>query len=227
MVRNTMRSLTIAGRRISDDDPCYVVAELGCNHGGSVQTACALIQAAADAGASACKVQVRDNATLYSPAMLASPYEHENSYGRTYGAHRRALELTDEGLRQCRDHAGALHIASFATAVDEPSADRLMRLGVPAIKLASGSLTDHPLLCYVRTLGVPIILSTGASTIWDVDEAMDRLTVRTSQIALLHCTAAYPVHDYTTLNLRCIETLRQRYPETVIGWRGNISRNTL
>lgn len=218
-----MRELVIAGRRISDDDPCYVIAEIGHNHGGSDVVARQMIREAKRCGADAAKLQKRDNATLYSPAMLAQPYVHDHSFGMTYGAHRDALELDERGYLACRAQAQASAITLLATAFDEPSADFLMRIGVPAIKLASGSLTDMALLTYVAGLGVPVILSTGGGTEQDVDRAVQSITARTPRLAVLHCTAAYPVLDYTTLNLRCMQTFRDRYPDLVIGWSGHVS----
>lgn len=217
------RELTIGSRPISDDTAPFVIAEIGHNHGGSEQTARKMIRAAAGCGVSAVKLQKRDTETLYSPAMLAQPYEHEHSFGRTYGEHRAALEFGRTEYLACRAQAQACRVEFFATAFDEPSADFLMEIGVPAIKLASGSLTDLALLTYVSRLGVPVILSTGSGDAHDIDRAMQTMTRHTYRVALLHCTAAYPVLNYEELNLRCIQTLRERYPETVIGWSGHVS----
>lgn len=218
-----MRSLTIGGRVISDEAPPFVCAEIGHNHGGSVQTAMDMIRAAAACGATAVKLQKRDNATLYSPAMLERPYEFEHSFGATYGAHREALELNFQQYVSCRAVATAVNVVFFATAFDPPSLAFLLDLDVPAIKLCSGSLTDLPLLSQVSQCGRPVILSTGGSTDQEIDRAVQMLARRTTAFALLHCTAAYPVLDHAELNLRCIETLRVRYPETVIGWSGHVS----
>lgn len=218
-----MRALTIAGRTLADPEPCYLVAELGHNHGGSVTIAQQMIRMAASCGVAAVKLQKRDNATLYSPALRAQPYDHEHSYGLTYGAHRDALELTREEYRACLAQADAVHVACFATAFDEVSADLLMTLNVPAIKIASGGLTDAPLLTHVASLGVPVLLSTGGGDARDIDRAVQLLARHTTTFALLHCTAAYPVRDYAELNLSCITTLRARYPETVIGWSSHES----
>jgi len=218
-----VRDLIIGRRHISDDEPCYVVAELGGNHGGSVKTACQLIESAAGCGAHAVKLQKRAVDTLYTTTMLSTPYTHAHSFGPTYGQHRRALELGESAYISCRTIARSCRVDLFATAFDEPSADFLMRLGVPAIKIASGGLTDTPLLTHVAALGVPVILSTGAGVAADIDRAVTVLSRHTSQIALLHCTAAYPVRDWAELNLRCIVTLRERYPDLVIGWSGHVS----
>ena len=219
-----MRQFTIGGQTLRDGDPCYVIAEIGHNHGGDVETALQMIQAAAEAGADAVKFQTRDNATLYSRALLEQPYTGENSYGPTYGAHRAALELSREAFADCRDLADTLGVACFSTAFDEVSADALVAARVPAIKLASGSLRDFSLLTHVGSLGTPVILSTGGGTLGDIHKAVNTLVVAgCSNLAILHCTAAYPVRDWSELNLRCITTLREEYPEFVIGWSGHDS----
>jgi len=218
-----VREITLAGRRVADDEPCYVIAEIGNNHGGSFDQARKMIHAAAVCGADAVKFQKRDNATLYSREMLEQPYEHEHSYGPTYGAHRAALELDWQDWVSSKAVASAHHITFFATAFDEASADFLLELDVPVLKLASGSLLDGPLLTYVRSCGRPLIVSTGGGTWADVDRAVDTLSGGQSPFALLHCTAAYPVRDYADLNLLAIVEMRQRYPEIVIGWSGHVS----
>lgn len=216
-----MRSLRIGHRLIDDRSPCYVIAEVGHNHGGSVPVAADMIRVAAACGADAVKFQCRDNATLYSPALLAQPYENENSYGKTYGEHRAALELTDAGLATCGMVAEQSRVACFATAFDEVSADRIVKLGMPAIKIASGGLTDLPLLRHVALTGLPIILSTGGGTMREIDAAVECVTAYTDQLAVLHCCAAYPVRDWAQHNLACIATLRDTYPGLVIGWSGH------
>lgn len=215
-----MRELTIDGRRIADNEPCYVIAEIGGNHGGSVQTAIEMIHAAADAGAHAVKFQKRANATLYRRALLDQVYDNENSYGPTYGAHREALELERDGLEKLQGAAGWRQISCFATAFDEDSADFLVELGMPAIKLASGSLRDEPLIRHVGRFGKPVILSTGGGTLADVDLAVNVLTGTRAPFALLHCTASYPC-AFEELNLNCIPAMRERYPGVVIGWSGH------
>ena len=88
-----MRELIVSGHRIADDTPAFVVAELGSNHGGSIETAKLMMRAAVDCGCDAVKLQRRDNATLYTPAFLATPYNSQHAFGATYGEHRAALEF--------------------------------------------------------------------------------------------------------------------------------------
>lgn len=215
------RELTIKHRRISDDQPCYVIAEIGHNHGGSLEHALRLVHAAAESGAHAVKFQKRQNQTLYSKALLEQVYDNEHSYGPTYGAHREALELSPDDYTTVQRAAGLHQITCFATAFDEPSADELAKLQMPAIKLASGSLTDHALMRHVGQFGTPILLSTGGGTWREVDAAVDVLTGTRAPFALLHATASYPC-QFHELNLRCISAMRERYPEIVIGWSAHV-----
>lgn len=218
-----MRALTLAGHRIADDEPCYVIAELGHNHGGDVATAKQLIKKAAACGATAVKLQKRHNGTLYAAALLGRPYDNEHSFGATYGEHREALEFDAAAYRTCRAEAAIRGVDFFATAFDEASADFLALLNVPAFKIASGGVTDLALLRYVSTMGKPVIVSTGGATFEDVDAAVNVLSAGSAPFALLHCTACYPVLNYAELNLLAIVAMRERYPDTVIGWSGHDS----
>jgi sialic acid synthase len=209
------RELTIAGRRISDDDPCYVIAEIGGNHGGDEAVAAAMVREAARCGVDAAKFQKRENDTLYVRSCLEAPYANENSFGDTYHAHRAALELTPRCLAALDAEGRRAGIQVFATAFDERSADHCAELGFPAIKIHSGGLTDRPLLTHVARLRLPVILSTGGGTIADIDRAVEALG--DCPHAILHCTASYPLKP-AEANLACLLTLRARYPETVVGF---------
>ena len=211
-----MRELTIAGTRISDDGDCYVIAEIGHNHQGELERAKQLVDAAADAGVNAVKFQKRDNRALFTRALYDQPYDNENSFGATYGEHREALELPADAWFELREHCRELGVAMFATAFDEASADFLAELDLPAFKLASGDLVNTPLLRHVAAKGKPLILSLGGATLEDADRALEAVLPLNADVCLLQCTAAYPA-EVEELNLRVIETLRERYPELVIG----------
>jgi N-acetylneuraminate synthase/sialic acid synthase len=211
-----VRELTIDGRRIADDTPCFVIAEIGHNHQGSVDKARELFVLARQCGVDAVKLQKRDNRRLFTRDLYDSPYDNENSFGPTYGAHREALEFDRAAYVELQACARELELVFFATAFDETSADLLAELDVPAFKIASGDLTNTPLLRHVASFGKPLIVSTGGATLEDVDRAVDAITGAGGSLCLLQCTAAYPaaVED---LNLGVIATLRERYPELVIG----------
>jgi N-acetylneuraminate synthase/sialic acid synthase len=210
------RELVIDGTRIADDTDCYVIAEVGHNHQGSLEKAKTLFTAARDAGAHAVKLQKRDNRALYTRAMYEKPYDNENSFGPTYGTHREALEFGASEYRELKAHAEQLGITMFATAFDFPSVDFLAELDIPAYKLASGDLRNIPLLKYVASVGRPLILSTGGATLDDIRRAVTAVLAINPQLGLLQCTASYPT-PAEEVNLRVIETLRREFPELVVG----------
>jgi N-acetylneuraminate synthase/sialic acid synthase len=211
-----VRELTIDGRRIADDTSCFVIAEIGHNHQGSVETAQELFVLAKQCGVDAVKLQKRDNRRLFTRALFDSPYENENSFGATYGEHREALELDRAAFAELRECARELGLVFFATPFDELSADLLAELEMPAYKIASGDLRNTPLLRHVASLGKPLVVSTGGATLEDVDRAVEAIAPLNEQICLLQCTAAYPA-AVEELNLAVITTLRDRYPDYVVG----------
>lgn len=214
------RELKIADRRVADDTDCFVIAEIGHNHQGNLETAKKMFEAAAECGVDAVKLQKRDNRSLYTRAMYEKPYDNENSFGSTYGAHREALEFGRPEYEELQAHANELGLVFMATAFDQPSADFLERLDVPAYKIASGDLRNTPLLEHVAGFGKPMIISTGAAQRDDVQRAYDTIMPINRRLAILQCTAAYPA-DFDQLDLRVIETYRTAFPEVVIGLSGH------
>ena len=210
------RSLTVGNTVITDESDCYVIAEIGHNHQGSLEKALQLISAAAECGANAVKFQKRDNRTLYVRSMYDKPYENENSYGATYGEHREALEFGRDEYVEMQRHARELGVDLFATAFDFKSADFLADLGMPAYKLASGDLKNIPLMQYVARLGKPMIISTGGATMEDIRRAHDAVMPINKQLCILQCTAAYPA-EAEDLHLSVITTFREQFPEVTVG----------
>ncbi len=210
------RQLTIDGFDINDDSGSYVIAEIGHNHQGSVEQAKAMLTMAKDCGADAVKVQKRSNRTLYTREFFEQAYDNEFSFGPTYGEHRDALELDRDDYVELQRYAREIGITFFATPFDFESADFLAELDVPAYKLASADLLNTPLLRHVASFGKPMLISTGGATLEDVDRALDAVRPLNEQLCILQCTAAYPC-ETEDLHLRVITTLRERYPDFVIG----------
>ncbi len=215
-----MRQLVINGRTIDDDSDPYLIAEIGHNHGGDPEKARELFRQASVCGASAVKLQKRDNETLFTREMFNKPYTGPNSYGPTYGAHRQALELDDVTLADLQMYAATLGIDYFSTPFDIPSAETLNDAGVPCFKIASADITNTPLLRRVASFGKPVIVSTGGADQRDVDRAASVVTTINPQLCLMQCTASYPAQP-AELNLRVIQTYRDRYPDVVIGYSGH------
>ncbi len=210
------RELRIGKHVINDENPCYVIAEIGHNHKGDVQICKQLFDAAKESGAHAVKLQKRNNKTMYTKAMYDSPYTSENAYGPTYGTHRDALEFGWDEYVELKAYAEKIGMDFFSTAFDFESADFLNKLGVPAYKMASGDLKSIPLLRHVAKFGKPMIISTGGGTLEDVVRAYEAIKPINPQLAILQCTASYPA-NYEELNLNVIKTYRERFPDTVIG----------
>jgi N-acetylneuraminate synthase/sialic acid synthase len=216
------RELSFGGRQISDDSQAFIIAELGHNHQGSLDTCLQMIRAAAFAGASAVKLQKRNNRELFTDEAFNAPYNSENAFGSTYGEHREALEFGVSEYKACIEEANRNKIIFFATAFDFSSADFLAELNVPGFKMASGDLKSLPLLKYVAKMGKPMIISTGGASLQDVDAAVATIKKEGTPLAVLQCTAAYPP-KYEELNLNVIKTFRDRYPDVVVGYSGHDS----
>lgn len=211
-----MRELTIGPDRIADDTDCYVIAEIGHNHQGELQKCKEMFLHAKECGAHAVKLQKRDNRSLFTRAMFDKPYDNENSFGPTYGAHREALEFGWDEYVELKRYAEEIGITFFATAFDMPSADFLGKLDMPAFKIASGDLKTIPQLKHIAAFGKPMILSTGGGTIEDIRRAVDAILPINKQLALLQATATYPTQA-EEMNLMVIPTLREEFPELVVG----------
>lgn len=211
------RQIVVDGRLISDESDCFVVAELGHNHQGKVATAVEMIRVAKECGADAVKLQKRSNRSLFTKALYDAPYDNENSYGPTYGAHREALEFGEPEYRELIACARSLGITLFATAFDFESADFLAALDVPLFKIASADLGNTPLQRHVASFGKPVFLSTGGGTMDDVRRAVDAILPVNPRLCVLQCTACYPVQNYEEMNLRVITAYREAFPDLVIG----------
>lgn len=210
------REINIDGKIINDDTDCYVIAEIGANHMGGLEVCKELFDLAAKCGCDAVKLQKRDNKSLYTSELYDQIYDNRHSFGRTYGDHREFLEFGRPQYLELMAHAKSLGIAFFATAFDIKSADFLHQIDMPAYKIASGDLTTTPLLEHVARFGKPIIVSTGGGRMADVLRAFETIYPINRQLCFLQCTAAYPAEP-ENLNLRVIQTLRERFPDLVIG----------
>jgi sialic acid synthase len=211
-----LRGFEVGGRWVDDSSDCFVIAEVGHNHGGSVETAKRMFAAAADAGADAVKLQKRDNRSLYTREFFEKPYNGENSYGATYGEHREALELDRFEYEELVAYADELGIMMFATAFDLASVEFLEQFDLPAYKVASGDINSHPLLREIASTGRPVIFSTGGASIEEVRRAHEVLAHETDKLCVLQCTAGYPA-AWDQLDLRVIDTYRRIFPSTVVG----------
>jgi N-acetylneuraminate synthase/sialic acid synthase len=209
--------MKIGTHEIGDTTHCYVIAEIGHNHQGSLEKARELFKEAKLAGANAVKLQKRNNRGLYTRAAYNKPYDNENSFGATYGEHREFLEFGAREYIELQAYARELGVDFFSTAFDLASADFLADLDVPAYKIASGDLKSTPLLKHVARFGKPMVVSTGGAELDDVRRAYDTIMPINTQLAILQCTAGYPA-AFDELDLRVISSYREEFPGAVIGF---------
>jgi N-acetylneuraminate synthase len=211
------KPVRIGNRLVGDGEPTFVIAEIGINHNGSVELAKQMVDGAVKAGCDAVKLQKRT-------PELCTPKEQwnvmrETPWGvMTYIDYRHKIEF---GWRECVEfdkHCREVGIAWFASCWDEESVDFMERFEPPCYKAASASLTDLDLLRKMKSTGRPLIISTGMSTMAEIEAAV--AAVRDGNLLIAHATSSYPC-PLDALNLRMVTTLKGRYPGCPIGYSGH------
>lgn len=209
--------VTVGNRLVGEGQPCYIVAEIGINHNGSLNCAQRLVEGAKRAGCDAVKFQKRTPERCV-PADQWSVMR-DTPWGRmSYIDYKRRVEFGLEEYRiidrMCRD----LGIAWFASCWDLESIEFIERFAPPCYKVASASITDGELLSAMKATGRPLMLSTGMSTAEEIASAV--AAVGTRDLMIAHATSTYPCPP-EELNLRMIGTLRRQYPDCPIGYSGH------
>lgn len=205
----------IANHQVGQGGPCFIIAEIGINHNGDVDTALKLIDAAIEAGCQAVKFQKRTVDLVYTPEELNKP--RENPFGPTNGDLKRGLEFGVDEYRiidaYCRDKG----ILWFASCWDKTAIDFIEAFDPPCHKIASACLTHDDLLRHFKATGRPLILSTGMSTLEQVHHAVNLLGP--DRLVLAHSTSVYP-SQVDILNLRVIQTLQRDF-DYPVGYSGH------
>lgn len=196
-------AISIAGRRIAEDIPPFVIAEIGINHGGSVDRAIALVDAAAAAGAHAIKLQTIFADELIAPSCPAPSHVEADSMVDFF----RQFELNEAAHHAVAERASLRGLKVISTPFSESAVEMLERVGVDAYKIASGDLTWDQLILRCAATGKPLIISTGMSTLAEAHHALAVARLAGAEhVALLHCVSAYPVPKGSE-NLLAIRTL--------------------
>lgn len=210
------REIKIGNRMVGDNHPAYIIAEIGINHNGSVDIAKQLIDAAKHGGVDAVKFQKR------TPELCVP--EHQRSQMKdtpwgyiTYLDYRYKVEFDESDYKEIDRHCKEVGIDWFASSWDIPSVEFIERFNPPTHKVASALLTDHALLRRLRETNKPIILSTGMSTLDEIQEAVKILDM--DNLVICHTTSSYPCPP-DELNLRMINTLKEMFP-CPIGYSGH------
>jgi len=210
------REVKLGNRSVGDGHPVYITAEIGINHNGDLDVAKQLIDASVEAGCDAVKFQKR-TPELCVPEDQREKMRHTPWGYISYMEYREKVEFGKDEYSEIVDYCTKKNIHWQASAWDEPSVDFLEQFDPTVHKVASASLTDAGLLKKIRDQGRPIILSTGMSEMDQIEAAVD--LIGTDDLILAHCTSAYPCPP-GELNLRMIETLREKYP-CPIGYSGH------
>ncbi len=210
-----MRPFSLGNRIIGNDQPCFIIAEIGINHNGDIDLAKRLISVAVAAGCDAVKFQKRTVDVVYSQDELSKP--RENPFGPTNGDLKYGLEFEQEEYQEIDAFCKSVKMTWFASPWDEGSVDFLEQFHPPVYKIASASLTDDNLLKHIRKTRKPVILSTGMSTYDEIDHAVQVLGKE--DLILMHTTSTYPA-NYDELNLFAIPTMAARYG-VPIGYSGH------
>jgi N,N'-diacetyllegionaminate synthase len=204
-----LRKIQIAGRVVGEDAPCFIIAEAGINHNGDVNLAKKLIDVAKEAGADAVKFQ-----TFKTEEVVARDAEKADYQKQATGVEEsqfemmKKFELTEKDFGELSAYAQKKGIAFLSSPFDKKSVDLLDELGVPAFKVPSGEITNFPLLKHIARKKKSIILSTGMSTLGEIEDALEVIRKEgAKEIILLHCVSCYPA-KVEDMNLGAMETLR-------------------
>jgi len=210
-----MSEVTIGNHIVGTNKPCFVIAEIGINHNGSLETAKLLIDKAVEAGCQAVKFQKRTIDVVYTAEELAKP--RENPFGDTNGDLKYGLEFGSKEYDAIAKYCAKKGILWTASCWDEASVDFIAQYKPTFFKVASASITDDNLLRQHRKYNIPVIISTGMSTLEQIDHAVEVLGKK--DLLILHCTSTYPSKP-EELNLRAIASLEERY-NVPIGYSGH------
>ena len=209
------KAVRIGDRYVGEGHPCFLVGEIGINHNGDIAVAKRLIDEAVAAGLDAVKFQKRTVEVVYTGEELSRP--RPNEFGPTNGDLKRGLEFGIEEFTEIDRHCREKGIMWFSSCWDEDSVDFMEKFDLPCYKIASASITDDNLLRHHRKYGRPIIMSTGMSTLEQIDHAIEVLG--RDDLVVLHCTSTYPSIP-EELNLLTIRALSERY-DLPIGYSGH------
>jgi len=195
----------------------FIIAEIGINHNGSLETAKALIDAAKWAGADAVKLQKRTVEIVYA-GQLDKP--RESPWGKTNGDQKRGLEFGRTAYDTINSYCRHVGIRWFASAWDFPSLLFLRKYDLPYQKIASAMVTNLEFVQMVAAEQKPIFMSTGLSTMEEIEAAYNVIMKEGATCTLMHCVGTYPCPE-SDLNLRMIQVLAERFPNLPIGYSGH------
>ena len=194
----------------------FIIAEVGQNHQGDIETAREYIKVFAELGANAVKFQTRNNKYLFSEESYAANYNSENAFAATYGAHREILELDLKYLQILKEDCLRYGVKFMSTPFDELSIIELDKVDVDILKVASFDLGNLPLIDKIGSLGKPVVISVGGGKAEQIKSSIEVLLKHNVEISILHCVSEYPC-PANHLGLDNIKILKETFPEIIIG----------
>lgn len=196
---------------ISSGERCFIVAEAGVNHNGSLKHAKKLVDAALESGADAVKFQTFKAEELVTDTARKAEYQKKDDDQEFQLEMLKKLELKDEEFKELADYSMKKGILFLSTPFDFQSANLLDDLGVPIFKVPSGEITNHALLAHIARKRRPIIMSTGMATLEEIGGAIKIVKgEENKEIVLLHCITSYPA-KVEDMNLKAMESLRREF----------------
>jgi len=209
--------MRLGNKKLTNDGPSYIIAEIGINHNGDINIAKKLIDVAKKAGCDAVKFQKR-NPEVCVPEKQKK-IMRETPWGYiTYLDYKYKVEFEQEEYDIINEYCKKVGIHWFASPWDVDSVKFLSQYDIPALKVPSASLNDRELLTAMKETEIPIILSTGMSTQDEVDAAINLL--EGANLGVLHCVSTYPTPT-SELNLNVLKTYQSQYPNLIIGYSGH------
>lgn len=205
-----MKIINIKDRFFEKDYPTLIIAEVGVNHNGSVGMAKKLVDSAQKCGADAVKFQTYKTEDLITKDAKKAEYQIKNSDEGSQFEMLKKLELSSEDFVEINQHALEKKITLLSSPFDNKSVDLLDELGMPLFKIASGEITNLPLIKRIAKKEKPIILSTGMANLCEIEEAVKLIEKYNNELILMHCVTNYPSKPEDT-NLNVIQTLKNTF----------------
>jgi len=224
--KNMTHEIKIGDRAIGNDSSCYIIAEAGVNHNGDLQQAIKLVDVAKEAGADAVKFQLFRVEEQVSCHAATASYQRKHTGAKSMKQMAASYDLPWEAHRDIAAHCQDLGITYMASCFDRKAVDFLLSINGDCIKIASGEITNFPLLTHAASTGKPILLSTGMSTLADISGAVDIIEAQgAGNLVLFHCVSSYPAAA-ETINLRVMNTLKSAFG-TPVGFSDHTIGNAI
>ncbi|KAI7810533.1 N-acetylneuraminic acid synthase a [Triplophysa rosa] len=210
------------GRKIGGNHPCFIIAEIGQNHQGDIEIAKEMIKMTKDCGADCAKFQKSELEYKFNKKALERPYTSKQSWGKTYGEHKRHLEFSHEQYKELQQYAKEVGIFFTASGMDEMAVEFLHELNVPFFKVGSGDTNNFPYLKKTAQKGRPMVVSSGMQSMETMRRVYATVKEHNQNFCILQCTSAYPLEP-EDVNLRVITEYQKEFPDIPIGYSGHES----